>query len=190
MVRELEDAPRDSVAIVLDVDAGSHAGPRGSSSLDEAVRAAAGLVRAHAARSRQALLVIGTPRARACTASGASGATGRRRSTRLPRVEAVDGSAARRAARRPGACSAALPELVVVSARPAVVAEALVARVSRGPRERARGRRHADLRRTAAVRSRPPTLLRLAGAGVPIAVAPAWRASRGGSRRLRVRAVG
>ncbi len=61
MVRELEDAPRESVAVVLDVDAGSIAGPRGASSLDDAVRAAAGLVRAHALRSRHVLLVIGAP---------------------------------------------------------------------------------------------------------------------------------
>ena len=50
MVRELEDAPRDSVAVLLDVERSSIAGPPGDSSLDDAVRAAAGLVRAHAAR--------------------------------------------------------------------------------------------------------------------------------------------
>ena len=61
MVRDLEDAPRDSVAVVLDVEASSVAGPRGDSSLDDAVRAAAGIVRAHAARSRRALLVVGSP---------------------------------------------------------------------------------------------------------------------------------
>jgi len=61
MVRELEDAPRDSVAVLLDVERSSIAGPPGDSSLDDAVRAAAGLVRAHAARSRGAMLVIGTP---------------------------------------------------------------------------------------------------------------------------------
>jgi len=61
MVRELEDAPRESIAVVLDVDAGTVAGPRGASSLDDAVRSAAGLVRAHALRSRQVLLVVAAP---------------------------------------------------------------------------------------------------------------------------------
>ena len=81
MVRELEDAPRDSVAIVLDVDAATHVGVPGDSSLDDAVRAAGGLVRAYAARSRRAVLVIGTP-SRISTACGASVGTGRRRSMR------------------------------------------------------------------------------------------------------------
>ena len=61
MVRELEDAPRDSVAIVLDVDARSVAGVAGRSSLDDAVRAVAGLVARPAGRSRRALLVVGSP---------------------------------------------------------------------------------------------------------------------------------
>ena len=61
MVRELEDAPRDSVAIVLDVDAATVTGTPGRSSLDDAVRATAGLVRAHAGRSRRGLLVIASP---------------------------------------------------------------------------------------------------------------------------------
>ena len=60
MVRELEDAPRDGVAVVLDVERSAVAGPPGDTSLDDAVRAAAGLVRAHGARGREALLVVAT----------------------------------------------------------------------------------------------------------------------------------
>ena len=82
MVRELEDAPRESIAVVLDVDAATVAGPRGASSLDDAVRSAAGLVRAHALRSRQVLLVVAATRAGAPASPRHRSATGSSRSTR------------------------------------------------------------------------------------------------------------
>ena len=54
MVKELEDAPRDDVAVVLDAWRGC---PRGV--FDVAVRAAGSILHAYARRSRRAALVLG-----------------------------------------------------------------------------------------------------------------------------------
>ena len=54
MVKELEDSPRDDVAVVLDCWRGT---PRGT--FDVAVRAAGSLLQAYARRSRRAALVLG-----------------------------------------------------------------------------------------------------------------------------------
>ena len=56
MVKELEDAPRESVVVVLDCDPAGQAGEAPSSSFDAAVRAAGSIVRAHVARGRRAVL--------------------------------------------------------------------------------------------------------------------------------------
>jgi hypothetical protein len=58
MVKELEDAPRDEVAILLDADAGAVHGE----SFDVQVRAAGSILRAHAAHGRRALLAINSGR--------------------------------------------------------------------------------------------------------------------------------
>lgn len=63
MVKELDDAPRDDVVVVLDQDPAGCTGPAGASSFDAAVRAAGALVRAHAARGRRVgLLFTGNAR--------------------------------------------------------------------------------------------------------------------------------
>ena len=54
MVKDLEDAPRDALAIVLDAREGAAAGP----SFDMQVRAAGSLLRAYGSRGRRALLAI------------------------------------------------------------------------------------------------------------------------------------
>ena len=54
MVKELEDAPRDEIAVVLDADAGAVAG----ASFDAQVRAAGSILRTHAARGRRAVLSL------------------------------------------------------------------------------------------------------------------------------------
>jgi uncharacterized protein (DUF58 family) len=59
MVKELEDAPRDDLVVLLDCDAAAVAGPPGASSFDAQVRAAGSLLRAHVARGRRAALVLG-----------------------------------------------------------------------------------------------------------------------------------
>jgi uncharacterized protein (DUF58 family) len=58
MVKELEDAPRDEVVVVLDAQEGHGAGPPGDSSFDAQVRAAGSLLWAHARRGRNARLVV------------------------------------------------------------------------------------------------------------------------------------
>ena len=187
MVRELEDAPRDSVAVVLDVDAAWVVGARGASSLDDAVRAAAGLVRAHALRSRRVLLVIGTPepgvhrvRSLGNDWDGALEA--------LAAVEPSGGTRLRELVSPRGAL-ATTPDVVVVTGRPDVVVDALVARA-------AIGRRCALVAvdsPTYAGRepsSPSPALLRLAAAGVALAVVRHGVPLSEALGTLRARAVG
>jgi uncharacterized protein (DUF58 family) len=57
MVKELEDTPRDAVAVVLDCDPGGCAGVPPDSSFDAAVRAAGSVLRAYVSRGRRAVLV-------------------------------------------------------------------------------------------------------------------------------------
>jgi uncharacterized protein (DUF58 family) len=59
MVKELEDAPRDDLVVLLDCDAAGVAGPPGGSSFDAQVRSAGSLLRTHVARGRRAALVLG-----------------------------------------------------------------------------------------------------------------------------------
>jgi len=64
MVKELEEAPRDAVAVVLDCDPAAAAGNPPDSSFDAAVRAAGSVLQAYAARGRRAtLLTTGRERA-------------------------------------------------------------------------------------------------------------------------------
>jgi uncharacterized protein (DUF58 family) len=167
MVRELEDAPRDSVAVLLDVERSSIAGPPGDSSLDDAVRAAAGLVRAHAARSRGAMLVIGTP-APDVHRVRTLGSEWERALDALAGVEGADGTPLA-ALVAPRGLLATIAELVVVTARPEQIADALIARAVGG---RIPALVAVDAPTYA---GRPATgstnaLLRLAGTGAPVAV--------------------
>jgi uncharacterized protein (DUF58 family) len=54
MVKELEDAPRDEIAVILDADASAVVGE----SFEVQVRAAGSILRAHAAHGRQAVLAV------------------------------------------------------------------------------------------------------------------------------------
>ena len=56
MVKELEDSPRDTVAVLLDGDPAGVAGEPPSSSFDAAVRAAGSVLRAYIVRGRKAML--------------------------------------------------------------------------------------------------------------------------------------
>jgi uncharacterized protein (DUF58 family) len=58
MVKELEDEPRDEVAVLLDASAGTLAGTPPDSSFDMQVRAAGSILRAHARRGRRVALVV------------------------------------------------------------------------------------------------------------------------------------
>ncbi len=58
MVKELEDAPRDEIAVLLDADASAVAGE----SFDVQVRAAGSILRTHAAHGRRAVLAVNSAR--------------------------------------------------------------------------------------------------------------------------------
>lgn len=56
MVKELEDAPRESVVVLLDCDPAGQGGSAPNSSFDAAVRAAGSIARVHVARGRRVVL--------------------------------------------------------------------------------------------------------------------------------------
>jgi uncharacterized protein (DUF58 family) len=58
MVKELEDAPRDETAVLLDADAAAVCGTASDSSFELQVRAAGSILKAHAAKGRRAALLI------------------------------------------------------------------------------------------------------------------------------------
>ena len=60
MVKELEDSPRDEVAVLLDAAAGVTAGDPPDSSFDMQVRAAGSILSTHARRGRSTALVLNT----------------------------------------------------------------------------------------------------------------------------------
>jgi uncharacterized protein (DUF58 family) len=115
MVKELEDAPRESVTVILDCDPAGQAGEPPGSSFDTAVRVAGSLLQAHLARGRRALLAT-TGRdvavAHAAPPEGELGAV-------LDVLAAVDADAPHELAwflRNPPAHVANAGELVVVTA--------------------------------------------------------------------------
>jgi uncharacterized protein (DUF58 family) len=187
MVRELEDAPRESVAVVLDADAGSVVGAPGDSSLDDAVRAAAGIVRAHALRSRHVLLVIAAEEPVLQPVRG-NGQDWELALDALSAVEPAHGTALGELI-APQSAVGRVPELVVVTGRPELVSEALAARGAMG---RSSAVVALDVPTYA---GRPPSrtspaLLRLAGAGVALAVLRHGASLPEALGGLRARAVG
>ncbi|HEX6699927.1 MAG TPA: DUF58 domain-containing protein [Gaiellaceae bacterium] len=169
MVKELEDAPRDEVAVVLDADASSVAGTPPDSSFDMQVRAAGSILRAHVLRGRRSVLVVSSALAESRRIHSSDGdwraalellaAVEPTASVPLATLLAADESPAARAL-----------ELTVVTAR---LSPELVDRLVR----RSLGRRGAALIYVDAPsfarsgKARPePTLLRLQAAGVPVAV--------------------
>jgi uncharacterized protein (DUF58 family) len=167
MVKELEDAPRDETAVVLDVDAASVAGTPPESTFDVQVRAAGSVLRAHAHRGRRAVLVVGSsvPETQRVHASDGDW---RAAIDLLAGVEpSAGGSVVPLLAEDASAAGRAL-ELTVVTAR---LEPELVERLV----DRALGRRRVSLvyvdPLSFAGRPRPePALLRLQTAGIPVAV--------------------
>ena len=164
MVKELEDAPRDEIAVLLDADAASVVGQ----SFDVQVRAAGSILDSYVRRGRRAVLVVNSERRdvqqvhsaaadwrRALELLAAAEATGH---TQLPRLLAEEDGPAARAL-----------ELAVVTAR---LEPGLVDRLV----QRALSRRRVWLvyvdpaSFNGAARRREPLLLRLHAAGIPVAV--------------------
>ena len=168
MVKELDDAPRDDVVVVLDTDPAGVAGARGSSSFDVAVRAAGAIVRAHAARGRRAALVL----------TGVEADVVRIRSLErewglvldaLSWIEPRAGRSLSAVLADPTTPAARALELVVVTSRAERAADALTTR-GRDGRRAALVLIDAPSFAGAARTRAPASTLRAAAAGVPVAV--------------------
>lgn len=173
MVKELDDAPRDDLAVILDQDVDGVAGPRGRSSFDAAVRTAGALALAHVLWNRRVVLV----------GTATSGEAVRVRSPghdcgvaldALATVMPMAGAHVDRALRTPDAAVSRAREIVVVTGCPGRAVAPLL--------ELRRGGRTVSLvviaAETFAGRPRGPSdiaVLRASAQGVPIAVVTADR---------------
>jgi uncharacterized protein (DUF58 family) len=164
MVKELEDSPRDEIAVLLDADAKAVVGE----SFEVQVRAAGSMLDAYVRRGRRGVLVINSQR-REVQHVHSPAADWRRALELLAAVEATgDTPAARLLAEEDGPAARAL-ELVVVTAR---LEPALVDRLI----QRALSRRKVSIAFVDSTsfngsQRRPePALLRLQAAGISVAV--------------------
>jgi uncharacterized protein (DUF58 family) len=163
MVKELEDAPRDEIAVLLDADAAAVVGE----SFDVQVRAAGSILDSYVRRSRRAVLVVNSER-REVQQVHSVAADWRRALELLAAAEPTGRSAvARLLAEQDGPAARAL-ELAVVTAR---LEPALVDRlVQRAAAHRRVSLVHVDAASFNGARRRPePLLLRLHAAGIPVA---------------------
>lgn len=167
MVKELEDSPRDELAVLLDGSAGT-AGTSPDPAFDAAVRVAGSIVLAQVRRGRRCVLVLNT-RVREVQTVASEGAEWQRALDLLAGAQAdARTSAASLLASEAGAASRARQLVVVTSQLPPALAELLVARVlSRRPAAVVYVDAPTFAGRGA---TREPALLRLASAGVPVAV--------------------
>lgn len=171
MVKELDDAPRDDLAIVLDQDADGVAGPVGRSSFDDGVRAAGALALAHVLWNRRVVLV-GTAPGTDDVRIRAAGHDWELALDALAIVEPVAGARVDRTLRSPSAAITRAREIVVVTGLPDRAVEPLL--------ELRRGGRSVSLvvlaSETYASRTRAaqqPAALRAAAQGILVAVVAA-----------------
>ena len=172
MVKELDDAPRDDLAIVLDQDPDGVAGPVGQSSFDAAVRAAGALALAHVLWNRRVVLV-GTAPETEDVRIRAAGHDWELALDALATVEPVEGARVDRALRSPSAAITRAREIVVVTGRPDRAVEPLL-ELRRGGRsvslvDHGLG----DLRGPGTRGPQQPAALRAAAQGVLVAVVTA-----------------
>jgi uncharacterized protein (DUF58 family) len=164
MVKELEDAPRDEIAVLLDADAAAVVGD----SFEVQVRAAGSILESYVQRGRRAVLVVNSERRDVQQVHSA--AADWRRALELLAAAEPTGRApvGRLLAEQDGAAARAL-ELVLVTAR---LEPTLVDRLV----QRALSRRKVSLvyvdpaSFNGAARRPEPLLLRLSSVGIPIAV--------------------
>jgi uncharacterized protein (DUF58 family) len=168
MVKELEDSPRDEVAVLLDGDAAAVVGSPPDSSFDTAVRAAGSILLAQLRRGRRCVLALNTANREVQTVS--SDGPEWQRALELLAAAEPDASRPAGALLESGVSPATRSlELVVVTSR---IEPALVNRLlERALTRRAAALVHVEARSFAGRPHRPePGLLRLQAAGVPIAV--------------------
>ena len=125
MVKELDDAPKDDLAIVLDQDPDGVAGPVGQSSFDAAVRAAGAIALAHVLWNRRVVLVGTAPETEDVRIRSA-GHDWELALDALATVEPVAGARVDRALRSPSAAITRAREIVVVTGRPDRAVEPLL----------------------------------------------------------------
>jgi uncharacterized protein (DUF58 family) len=164
MVKELEDAPRDEIAVLLDSDAAAVVGE----SFDVQVRAAGSILDAYVRRGRRAVLVVNSER-RDTQQVHSAAADWRRALELLAAAEPTGRStAARLLSEHDGPAARALELAVVTGRLEPELADRLV--------QRAASRRkvslvYVDAASFNGARRRPqPLLLRLQTAGIPVAV--------------------
>ncbi|MGZ4339848.1 MAG: DUF58 domain-containing protein [Gaiellaceae bacterium] len=168
MVKELEDSPRDEVAVLLDGDPSAVVGSPPDSTFDVAVRVAGSILLAQVRRGRRCVLLLNTT-GRETQLVSSEGPEWQRALELLAAAEPdAPGPAATllRSADDPAARSL---ELVVVTSR---VEQSLVDRLlERAVTRRAVALVHVEPQSFAGRERRPePALLRLQSAGVPVAV--------------------
>src|SRR3954470_3836041 len=164
MVKELEDAPRDEIAVLLDADASAVVGE----SFEMQVRAAGSILESFVRRGRRAVLVVNSER-RDVQQVHSPAADWRRALELLAAAEPTGrASVGRLLAEQDGPAARAL-ELAVVTAR---LDSALVDRlVQRAASRRKVSLVHVDASSFSGAPRRPePLLLRLASAGIPVAI--------------------
>jgi uncharacterized protein (DUF58 family) len=167
MVKELEDSPRDEVAVLLDGDAAAVVGSPPDSSFDTAVRAAGSILLAQLRRGRRCVLAMNTAGRELQTVS--SDGPEWQRALELLAAAQPDADRPAAALLESGISPAARSlELVVITSR---VEPALVSRLlERALTRRAVALVHVDAASFAGRAHRPePAVLRLQTAGVPVA---------------------
>jgi uncharacterized protein (DUF58 family) len=167
MVKELEDAPRDETAVVLDTEASAVAGNPPDSSFDVQVRAAGSLLRTHARRGRRAVLVVGSLQHESRRIASSDGEWRQALDLLAGLEPSAGGSVVPLLAEEASPAGRALELTVVTSRLEPQLVERLV--------HRALGRRRVSVvyvdPASFTGQSRPePALLRLQGAGIAVAV--------------------
>jgi uncharacterized protein (DUF58 family) len=168
MVKELEDAPRDEVAVLLDASASVVAGTPPDSSFDAQVRAAGSILQAHVARGRRAALVVNDAALQSVRVASSDGEW--RRALELLAAVEPNGMTPLAALLSDEAATAARArELIVVAAD---LSRTLVDRlIQRVLARRASSLVYVDAASFGGAGARrEPALLRLEAAGVPLAV--------------------
>jgi uncharacterized protein (DUF58 family) len=168
MVKELEDAPRDEVAVLLDGDAAAVTGEPPDSTFDVAVRAAGSILSSQARRGRRCVLIVNSA-ARETQTIASTGGDWQRALELLAACEPTARTPAFALLDPAGSPAARSLELVVVTAR---VDPPLVHRlVQRALSRRGVALVHVDPTGFAGLPRRPEPLLgRLQAAGIPVAV--------------------
>jgi uncharacterized protein (DUF58 family) len=169
MVKDLEDAPRDEVAVLLDAAAGAVAGEPPDSSFDMQVRAAGSILAAHARRGRRAVLEVSSL-LRETQQVRAEDADWHRALELLAAAEPTGETPVAALLGEQGSAAARALELTIVTAR---LTPGLVDRlVQRSLSRRGVSLVYVDAPTFAgeALASVQPELLRLQAAGVPVAV--------------------